>query len=117
MIFTKNQYTTLLHNINNKTTNINNNQNYIKTQIIQYRHTYFFITLLPYHLTNQQSQFTINLTPQNTKKTKLLNTIQKHPNINIFNVITQKFTHFLTDLPNQTTPINILTDIFHDITY
>ena len=41
--------------------------------------------------------------------------MQRRPGINVFSVITQGFTRFLTDLASQTTPVNILTDIFRNV--
>ena len=62
-----------------------------------------------------RDRFTVSLTPRNAKEAELLNTMQRRPGINVFSVITQGFTRFLTDLASQTTPVNILTDIFRNV--
>lgn len=41
--------------------------------------------------------------------------MQRRPGINVFGVITQGFTRFLADLASQTTPVNVLTDVFRDV--
>lgn len=41
--------------------------------------------------------------------------MQRRPGINVFSVITQGFTRFLADLASQTTPVNVLTDVFRDV--
>lgn len=74
-----------------------------------------FCPLLPCRLTSQQSQFTVSLTPRNAKEAELLNTMQRRPGINVFSVITQGFTRFLADLASQTTPVNVLTNVFRDV--
>ncbi|CES97446.1 Uncharacterised protein [Salmonella enterica subsp. enterica serovar Typhi] len=115
MIFAGNQYAALLHDVGGKTTSISSSQDCIKARVIQYRRTCFFVPLLPCRLTSQQSQFTVSLTPRNAKEAELLNTMQRRPGINVFSVITQGFTRFLADLASQTTPVNVLTDVFRDV--
>ena len=115
VIFAGNQYAALLHDVGGKTTSISSSQNGIKTRVIQYRRTCFFVTLLPCRLTSQQAKFTVSLAPRNTKEAELLNTMQRRPGINVFSVITQGFTRFLADLASQTTPVNVLTDVFCDV--